>query len=93
MSGLFCEPASGEGLLHGGGDKDTAFTVLRLRAAVESYAGTSGDLVEDGQEAFEARRAGDGYSVDERRDEVVGVFESWADGDECFSEPRVFYLI
>ena len=27
--GLFCEPASGERLLHAGGDKDTAFTVLR----------------------------------------------------------------
>ena len=29
VSGLFCEPASGERLLHAGGDKDTAFTVLR----------------------------------------------------------------
>ena len=29
VSGLFCEPASGERLLHGGRDKDTAFTVLR----------------------------------------------------------------
>ena len=29
VSGLFCEPAGGEGLLHAGGDKDTAFTVLR----------------------------------------------------------------
>ena len=44
VSGLFCEPASGEGLLHAVGDKDTAFTVLRARAAMESYAGTSGDL-------------------------------------------------
>ena len=42
--GLLGKPASGERLLHAGGDKDTAFTVLRLRAAVETYAGTSGDL-------------------------------------------------
>ena len=29
MGGLFGEEAGGEGLLHAGGDKDTAFTVLR----------------------------------------------------------------
>ena len=86
MSGLFCEPASGERLLHGGGDKDTAFTVLRLRAAVESYSGTSGDLGEDGQWAFETRGAGDLHSVDERRDEVVGVFEGVADVVETLHE-------
>ena len=55
MSGLFSEPASGERLLHVGGDKDAAFTVLRLRAAVEADAGTSGYLDEDRQQAFETR--------------------------------------
>ena len=29
VGGLLGKPASGEGLLHAGGDKDTAFTVLR----------------------------------------------------------------
>ena len=44
VSGLFGKPTSGEGLLHVGGDKDTAFTVLGFRAAVEADAGASGDL-------------------------------------------------
>ena len=29
FGGLLGEPAGGEGLLHGGGDEDTAFAVLR----------------------------------------------------------------
>ena len=44
VSGLLCEPAGGERLLVSGRDKDTAFTVLRARAAVEAYAGATGDL-------------------------------------------------
>ena len=55
MSGLFCEPAGGEGLLHAGGDEDAAFRVFGFGASVESDAGTSGDLDEDGQQAFETR--------------------------------------
>ena len=73
------KPAGGEGLLHAGGDKDTAFTVLRLRAAVETYAGTSGDLGEDGQEAFETRGLRDLHFVDECGDEIVCVFEGVAE--------------
>ena len=44
MSGLLCEPASGEGLLVFGRDEDAAFAVLRARASVETYAGATGDL-------------------------------------------------
>ena len=43
-------------------------------------------MVEDGQEAFEARGAGDGYSIDECGDEVVGVFESVADVVQTFDK-------
>ena len=86
MSGLLGEPAGGEGLLHGGGDEDTAFTVFREGAAVEAYAGSSGDLDEDRQGAFETRRVRDLHSVDECRDEVVGVFEGVADVVESFDE-------
>ena len=79
VGGLFGKPASGERLLHAGGDKDTAFTVLRLRAAVESYAGTSGYLDEDRQQAFETRGLCDLNFVDQGGNEVVGVFEGVAD--------------
>ena len=80
------KPAGGEGLLHAGGDKDTAFTVLRLRAAVESYAGTSGYLDEDRQQAFEFGRLCDLHFVDECRNEVVGVFERVADVVQTLDE-------
>ena len=86
MSGLFPEPASGECLLHAGGDKDAAFAVFRLRAAVKSYAGTSGDLDEDRQRAFETRGLRDLHFVDECRDEVVGVFEGVADVVQTLDE-------
>ena len=86
FGGLLGEPASGEGLLAMGGDEDTAFTVFREVAAVEAYAGSSGDLDEDRQGAFETRRVRDLHSVDECGDEVVGVFEGVADIVETFDE-------
>ena len=86
VSGLFCEPASGERLLHGGGDKDTAFAVLRLRAAVESYAGTSRDLDEDRQGTFETRGLRDLNFVDQGGNKVVGIFEGVADVVQTFHE-------
>ena len=86
VSGLLGEPAGGEGLLHGGGDEDAAFTVFREGAAVEADAGSSGDLDEDGQGAVECGRLGDGYSVDECGDEVVGVFEGVAEVVQTFHE-------
>ena len=79
MSGLFSEPTSGERLLHVGRDKDTAFAVLRARAAVEANAGASGDLHQYGQGAFEFGRLRDLNFVDQGRDEVVGVFEGVTD--------------
>ena len=54
--------------------------MLRLRAAVESYAGTSGDLDKDRQESLESGRSGDLDLVDQSGDEVVGVFEGGTDG-------------
>ena len=75
MVGLFGEEAGGEGLLVGGGDKDTAFGVFGAGAAVEADAGSAWDLAEDRQRALELRRVGDLYAVDESRDEVVGVLK------------------
>ena len=46
---------------------------------MESYAGTSGDLDEDGQQAFETRGLRDLNFVDQGGNEVVGVFEGVAD--------------
>ena len=86
VSGLFPEPASCERLLHAGGDKDAAFAVLRLRAAVKSYAGTSGDLDEDRQRAFETRGLRDLHFVDECGNEVVSVFEGVADIVQTLNE-------
>ena len=79
MGGLFGEPASGERLLHAGGDKDAAFGVFGAGAAVEADTGTTGDLQEDGQGALETRGLRDLNSVDQGGNEVVGVFESVAD--------------
>ena len=42
---------------------------------MEADAGAVGDLLQDGQEALEARRTCDGDFVNERRDEVVGILE------------------
>ena len=52
----------------------------------KSYSGTSGNLLEDGQQAFElgAHRYLD--AVDERRDEVVGILQGIADVVEAFNE-------
>ena len=84
MSGLFCEPASGEGLLHVGGDKDTAFTVFGSSAAVKAYTGAVGTLLQDRQESTEAWRFGDGYFVTERGNEVVDVLEGVTNGGQIF---------
>ena len=86
FGGLFGKPTGGEGLLHGGGDEDTAFTVFREGAAVEADACTSGDLDEDRQGAFETRRVRDLHSIDECRDKVVGIFEGVADIVQTFDE-------
>ena len=116
---MFCEPASGERLLHAGGDKDTAFTVFivagmtlvhelklslakgtRISSALpianttlvyagdpnKSYSGTSGDLEEDGQQAFETRGLRDLNFVDQGGNEVVGVLEGVADIVQTFYE-------
>ena len=48
VSRLFSQPASGEGLLVCRTDEDTAFTVLGSRAAMKTYAGSAGDIFEDG---------------------------------------------
>ena len=79
MGGLFGKEASGEGWLHIGGDEDTAFGVFGAGTAVEAYAGTTGDLQEDGQGALETRGLRDGDAIDKCGDKVVGVFECVAD--------------
>ena len=43
--------------------------------AVYAYACASGDLQEDGHECAESRRDVDLHLIDERRNQVVGVFE------------------
>ena len=53
---------------------------------MESYSGTSGDLDEDGQQAFETRGLRDLDFVDQGGDEVVGVFEGVADIVQTFYE-------
>ena len=52
---------------------------VEARAAVEANAGTSRDLHQYGQGAFEFGRLRDLHLVDQSRDEVVGVFEGVAD--------------
>ena len=76
---MFGKEAGGERLLHAGGDEDTAFGVFGFGTAVESYAGTTGDLQEDGQGALETRGLRDGDAIDKCGDKVVGVFEGVAD--------------
>ena len=73
------EEASGEGWLHIGGDEDTAFGVFGAGTAVEADTGTTGDLQEDRQGAFETRGLRDGDAIDKCGDKVVGVFEGVAD--------------
>ena len=86
MSGLLCEPTSGERLLHVGRDKDAAFRVCRFGASVEANAGAIGDLHQYGQGAFEFGRLRDLHLVNQSRDEVVGVFEGVADVVETLDE-------
>ncbi len=81
---MFGEPACGEGLLVGGRDKDTAFTVFGSRAAVKAYSEAVGDLLQDGQESSETGRFGDGYFVTERGNEIVDVLEGVTNGGQIF---------
>ena len=53
---------------------------------MDTDAGAPGDLEEDRQRAAEARREGDLYAVDERRDEIVGILEGVADVVTAFDE-------
>lgn len=52
---------------------------------MEANAGTSGDLHQNGQGAFEFGRLRDLHLVDQSRDEVVGILKSVADGRQEFS--------
>ena len=54
-------------------------------ATVDADAGATWDLLDDGQEAVEAWRLGDGEAIYECGDEVVGVFEGIADGELVLS--------
>ena len=84
VGGLLSEPASGEGLLVGGGDKDTAFGVFGAGTSMEADAGSAWHLAEDRQRALELRTLRDLYAVDECRDEVICVFEGVADIVQTF---------
>ena len=83
---LFCEPAGSQFLLHNWRDKDTAFTVFRTRAAMETNTGATGYLAEDRQQALELGRLRDGDFIDECRDKEVEVFEGVADVVFAFDE-------
>ena len=52
---------------------------------METDAGASGYLAEDGQETFELGRLRDCDAVDESRNEEIGVLQSVADGIEPFT--------
>ena len=82
MGLLFGEEAGGEELLLGWRDKDTACGVLGASAAMDTDAGTTGDLADKRQEALEARRHRDLDAIDEGWNQFVEVFESRADGGE-----------
>ena len=79
MCGLLGEEAGSEFLLHVRRDENATEAVFRFGASMDADAGSSGDLTEDGQQAFELGRLCDCDAVDERGDEVVGVFEGVAD--------------
>ena len=82
MGLLFGEEAGGEELLLGWRDKDTACGVLGASAAMNTDAGTAGDLADKGQESLEARRHRDLNAIDEGRDLFVEVLEGRADGSD-----------
>ena len=84
FGGLLGEETGSERLFVFGRDEDAAFAVFGSGATVDAYAGASGDLLEDRQEALEAWRVRDGYPIDECRDEAVGVFECGADRMQAF---------
>ena len=54
-------------------------------ATVETDAGASGYLAEDGQETLELGRLRDCDAVDKSRNEEIGVLQSIADGIEPFT--------
>ena len=56
-----------------------------FEASVETDAGASGYLAEDGQETFELGRLRDYDTVDESRNEEIGVLQGVADGIEPFT--------
>ena len=55
MSRLFCQPSGSDLLFHVWRHKDTAFTVLRFRPAMDSYAASSRHLFQEWQESLELR--------------------------------------
>lgn len=72
---LLFKPNGGDFLFVLRGDENAAFGVLGSCAAVEADAGAVGDLLQDGQEALEARRTCDGDLVNECRNKVTGILE------------------
>ena len=84
MGGLLGEEASGEGLLHVRRDENAAEAVFGARAAMDADTGTTGDLLEDGEQALELWGLGYCEFVDESRDDMVGVLEGVADVVEAF---------
>jgi hypothetical protein len=75
---LFGEETGSEELLLGWRDEDTACGVLGASAAMDTDAGTAGDLADKRQEALEARGLRDLDAVDESRDLFVEILEGVA---------------
>ena len=89
---MFGEETGSEELLLGWRDEDTACGVLGASAAMDTDAGSAGDLADKRQEALEARRHRDLNAIDEGRDLFVEILEGWADGSEALLEDTVFLI-
>ena len=72
---LLCKEASCQCLFIGGTNQDAAFTVLRLRPAMNPNPTPSRHLFQERQESLELRRLSDLHFVDECRNEVFGILK------------------
>jgi hypothetical protein len=75
---LFGEEAGGEELLLGWRDEDTACGVLGASAAMDADSRTSRHVTYERHKTAEARGLRDAQTVNERRDNIIEVFEGVA---------------
>lgn len=81
---LLSEETSGESWFVCRRDEDATFRMFGLGAVMDADAGSAWDLPKNRKEPFEFRTHRHPYSIDQRRNEEIGILKGVADRSQYF---------